>query len=77
MDALIQGLLKTGAPWGFLCAVLLFAVYTLWQHLNVCLDRLYLLSTQQVEVNIVTKESIVKIEKNIDEISRNTNKHHE
>jgi hypothetical protein len=70
MDALFKGLLETGAPWGILCAVLMFAVGVLWKRCNVLSDRLYELAIAQVRVNTETKRTIQSVEKDVEDISR-------
>lgn len=70
MDALLQGLLKTGAPWGILCAVLLFGVWVLWSRCNTLSDRLYELAISQVKVNTETQRAIQSVEKDVEDISR-------
>ncbi len=70
MAALVEGLLKSGAPWGLLCAVLLVGIGVLWRRCNTLSDRLYELAIAQVEVNTETKRSLASVEKDVDDISR-------
>lgn len=70
MDALLKGLLESGAPWGALCAVLLVGIGVLWKRCNVLSDRLYELAISQVKVNTETKRSLASVEKDVDDISR-------
>lgn len=70
MGALMKGLLETGAPWGLLCASLVLAVAVLWKRCNILSDRLYDLAVSQVKVNTETKQSIVQVERDVDDISR-------
>jgi len=70
MSALLQGLLKTGAPWGILCAVLLFGIWVLWKRCNILSDRLYELAISQVKVNTETQKAIQSVEKDVEDICR-------
>lgn len=49
LSALIEGLLKTGAPWGVFCAILIVAVATLWRRSVQVSDKLYELAVAQVK----------------------------
>lgn len=73
MDALITGLLKTGAPWGLLCAALSLAVVALWKRHNVLVDKLEALSNRQVEVNTETRHDIQHVLRGVDDLSRRIN----
>jgi len=70
MDALLKGLLETGAPWGILCAVLIFGIGVLWKRCNILSDRLFELAIAQVKVNTETQRTIQSVEKDVDDISR-------
>ena len=70
MAALLEGLLKTGAPWGLLCAALVLAVAVLWRRCNTLSDRLYELAISQVKINTETKQSLRSVERDMDDISR-------
>lgn len=49
MDALIKGLVETGAPWGLLCAALSVAVAALWRRCLRLGEQLYEVSMAQVK----------------------------
>lgn len=70
MDALISGLLKTGAPWGILCAVLLFFVIKLWFEYTKMADKLFSLAENQIKVSAEIQHTLGHMEKNVDEITR-------
>lgn len=70
MDALISGLLKTGAPWGILCAVLLAIVAALWKRTVTLSDKLYDLGVKQVEAFGHVRQQMQGVERELDELRR-------
>ena len=70
MEALITGLLKTGAPWGILCAVLLAIVVALWRRTIQLSDKLYDLGTKQIESFGEVRAHMASVQRDLDEIRR-------
>jgi len=70
MDAFLTGLLKTGAPWGILCAALALAVIGLWKRCNVLADKVYDLAIAQVKINSETQHVLSHVERDVEDISR-------
>lgn len=70
MDALVTGLMKTGAPWGILCAVLLAIVVSLWKRTLTLSDKLYDLGVKQVEAFGHVREQMRGVERELDELRR-------
>lgn len=70
MEALITGLLKSGAPWGILCAVLLALVVALWKRTITLSDKLYDLGVKQVEAFGHVREQMRGVERELDELRR-------
>ena len=68
--ALIQGLLKTGAPWGILCAVLTLAVAVLWRRYVSISDRLYDLAICQAKVETAFHETLERVKEDLEAIRR-------
>lgn len=70
MEALLTGLLKTGAPWGFLCAALLVAVVALWRRSVQLSDKLYDLATAQVKQSAEVHGTLSNALKELEELRR-------
>jgi len=49
MDALLTSLVKSGAPWGLLCAALSLAVVALWRRVTELSNKLYEVSMAQLK----------------------------
>lgn len=79
MQSLISSLIESGAPWGLLCAILLYAVIILWKKVNNLSDKLFDLSKTSIEkderihpilkeliedINLFKKEIIEEVRKN-------------
>lgn len=77
MEALISGLLKSGAPWGILCAVLSWAAWHLWQRCNHLADKVYELAVNQVKVQTDTQHALRDVGRDVEDISRRFEIHHE
>lgn len=80
MQSLISTLIDTGAPWGLLCAVLMYAVIILWKKCNKLTDRLLSLSEMSIKkderIHPVLKELVGGfdvIKRDIEELRRNKN----
>ena len=70
MEALLTGLLKSGAPWGILCAALLVAVAALWRRSVQLSDKLYDLATSQVKQSAEVHGTLTNTLKEIEELRR-------
>lgn len=70
MEPLLTGLLKTGAPWGVLCAVLLVAVAALWRRSVQLSDKLYDLATSQVKQSAEVHGTLTNTLKELEELRR-------
>ena len=69
-EALFQGLLKTGAPWGLLCAALLVAVCVLYRR-NVSLsDRLFDLSAAGIRRDVEVHHALEEARREMEELRR-------
>lgn len=66
----MTGLLKTGAPWGVLCAVLLVAVAALWRRSVQLSDKLYDLATSQVKQSAEVHGTLINTLKELEELRR-------
>lgn len=70
MEPLLTGLLKSGAPWGLLCAVLVLAVAALWRRVTQLSDKLYDLATTQVKANSEVHGTLSNALKELEELRR-------
>lgn len=70
VTALIDGLLKTGAPWGLLCAALTMAVVALWKDRQQLTDKLYQLAQAQASAAAETRKTLEAVERDVHEITR-------
>jgi hypothetical protein len=70
LEPLLTGLLKTGAPWGVLCAVLLVAVAALWRRSVQLSDKLYDLATSQVKQSAEVHGTLTNTLKELEELRR-------
>jgi ligand-binding sensor domain-containing protein len=70
MDALITGLMKSGAPWGILCSVLLALVVALWKRTVTLSDKLYDLGMKQIESTSHFREEMRQVQRELDELRR-------
>jgi len=70
LDALFTGLLKSGAPWGILCAALLAAVVALWRRSVQLSDKLYDLATSQVKQSAEVHGTLTNALKELEELRR-------
>lgn len=70
MEALLTGLLKSGAPWGILCAVLVLAVAALWRRSVQLSDKLYELATAQVKQSAEVHGTLSNALKELEELRR-------
>lgn len=68
--ALIQGLLKTGAPWGILCAALTVALVVLWRRYVATSDRLYDLALAQMQKDEQIHATLARVREDVEEIRR-------
>ena len=70
MTPLLKGLLESGAPWGLLCAALVFAVSVLWRRYVEVSDRLYALSAKYVESTVEFRAALEGSREEIRELRR-------
>lgn len=70
IGTLIDTLIKTGAPWGILCAVLSLAVWVLWRRCNLLSDRLYDVSMLQTKKSTQVHERLYDLHNEVQEIRR-------
>lgn len=70
MDSLINGLIESGAPWGILCAVLIYFIINLWKRYNILIDKLHNLSIEQVKINSEMHNILNYVEKDIEDINK-------
>ena len=70
MTPLLKGLLESGAPWGLLCAVLLYAVAVLWRRCVALSDRLFALSEKHVEANAEFRHALEDAKREVRELRR-------
>jgi hypothetical protein len=70
METLINSLIKTGAPWGLLCAALALFVAVLWRQNLKLSDRVFELAMDQIRVNTETRHTLDHVQKDLTDISR-------
>lgn len=70
MDSLVNGLIESGAPWGILCAVLIYFIINLWKRYNILIDKLHDLSIEQVKINSEMHNILNYVEKDIEDINK-------
>lgn len=70
MDSLVNGLIESGAPWGILCAVLIYFIINLWKRYNILIDKLHDLSIEQVKINSEMHNILNCVEKDIEYINK-------
>lgn len=70
MDSLVNGLIESGAPWGILCAVLIYFIINIWKRYNILIDKLHDLSIEQVKINSEMHNILNCVEKDIEDINK-------
>lgn len=70
VTALIDGLLKTGAPWAIYCAAMTAAVIAMWKDRQQMSAKMLELAMAQTEANAETRKTLEAVERDVHDITR-------
>lgn len=67
---ILEGLIKSGAPWGILCAALMYTAIHLWRRCVVLSDKLFELGMAQVKTSTEVHKTLETVKDDLEAIRR-------
>lgn len=70
IQLLLEGLIKAGAPWGILCAALMYTAIHLWRRCVVLSDKLFELGMAQVKASTEVHQTLEAVKDDLEAIRK-------